>query len=372
MTGPQRPAVEVVDLVKRYSKSDTNAIDGLTFNVARGEIFGLLGPNGAGKSTTIGVLTTRIRATGGRARVGGVDVRADPVGARSRLAVVPQHNNIDRSLTPRQNLVFHAAYHGVGRADRVSRAQALLDRFGLAAFADATKVDWYSGGMAQRLMLARSLMHEPEVLFLDEPTNALDPQARMLIREQIRDLRARGVTIVLTTHQLNEATALLDRVGIVDRGSLIALDTPGNLIRGLAGRAVLDLTLVPAAGEDRDGLLRAMSDLPGVRKAERLGPATLAGSATGPRPAVAGTLPAARRTPAGGAVSAMTATLAPRRGTGPAGALRVRLYLAADPAATLGPALSLLAVRSATLIDVHIAEPTLEDVFIELTGREPR
>src|SRR5690242_21934690 len=130
------PAVEVVDLVKRYPKRDVNAVDGLSFAVREGEVFGLLGPNGAGKTTTVGVLTTRVKATSGRATLAGTDVLRDPVAARARLAVVPQQSNLDRSLSPRQNLTFHAAYHGVGRAERNARGAALLDQFGPGQEAD--------------------------------------------------------------------------------------------------------------------------------------------------------------------------------------------------------------------------------------------
>jgi len=137
-------------------------------------------------------------------------------------------------LTPRQNLIFHAAYHGVPRAERRARARDLLDQFGLADRAD-DKVNWYSGGMAQRLMIARALMHEPRVLFLDEPTTGLDPQVRRFVWDRVLQMRERGVTIVLTTHDMDEAATLCDRVGIVDHGRLLALDTPAALIKELAG-----------------------------------------------------------------------------------------------------------------------------------------
>ncbi|RKR86575.1 ABC-2 type transport system ATP-binding protein [Micromonospora pisi] len=376
-SGGSPPAVEVTDLVKRYPASTTAAVDGLSFTVAPGEIFGLLGPNGAGKSTTIGILTTRLRASAGRALVGGVDVVGDPVAARAQLAVVPQHNNLDRSLTPRQNLVYHAAYHGVGRAVRNARADALLDRFGLTDRADK-RIEAYSGGMAQRLMIARALIHEPAVLFLDEPTNGLDPQSRRLIWSRIRELRGRGVTVVLTTHQMNAAAALVDRVGIVEHGRLLTLDKPGNLVRGLAGRSILDLTVTPAALDEPDELLRALSEVSGVRKGERLAAAPppgagaanlrsglgLGGGAGFGAGAPAAALAAlARRERA-------VATLAPDPGGRQR--VRIRLHLATDPATVLGPALTILTTRSATLTDVHIAEPSLEDVFIGLTGRDPR
>jgi ABC-2 type transport system ATP-binding protein len=320
-------AVEVRDLIKRYPKRDVNAVDGLSFTVAPGEVFGLLGPNGAGKTTTIGVLTTRVKATAGTATVAGVDVLRDPVAARARLAVVPQQSNLDRALTPRQNLTFHAAYHGFSRSERTARAVELLDQFGLIDQADI-KVDWYSGGMAQRLMIARALMHVPSVLFLDEPTTGLDPHARLFVWDRIREMRDHGVTIVLTTHDMEEAAELADRVGIVDHGRLLALDSPEGLTRGLTGRSVLELTVSPGPGDTPDELL---ATLLGVEKVER----------------------------------AETVSGAPNGADG----IHLRLYLTSDPAAALGPVVTLLASRSSSLTDVHIGEPSLEDVFIELTGR---
>ncbi|WFE55485.1 ABC transporter ATP-binding protein [Micromonospora sp. WMMD712] len=383
--------VEVADLVKRYPRSDTNAVDGLSFTVAPGEIFGLFGPNGAGKSTTVGILTTRLRATGGRVLVGGVDVGRDPAAARAQLAVVPQHNNLDRALTPRQNLVYHATYHGLPRREAESRAGELLERFGLTERADR-RIEAYSGGMAQRLMIARALTHDPMVLFLDEPTNALDPQTRLLIWGQIRQLRERGVAIVLTTHAMNEAARTVDRVGIVDHGRLLTCDTPDNLVRGLAGDALLDLTLTPAPGDDPEALCAALGELDGVRKAERLAsptvPAGLRGGAGLPGGAGGGAALAALATragggarPGGGGLAALAGAgllgrggAAGRNGGGPAGRgrLRVRLHLATDPAALLGAAVTVLTARSAALNAIDIGEPSLEDVFIELTGREPR
>ena len=345
----------VRELVKRYPKRPTNAVDGLTLQVARGEIFGLLGPNGAGKSTTVGILTTRVTATSGDAWVAGVDVLRNPVEARRRLAVVPQRVNLDRSLSPRQNLIFHAAYHGVPGPERRARADQLLEAFGLGDRAN-DKVDIYSGGMAQRLMIARALMHEPEVLFLDEPTTGLDPQARLFVWDRIRELRGRGVTVVLTTHDMDEAAELSDRVGIIDHGRLLALDTPAALTRGLAGRTVLELAAVPAASDSVKDLAAALAALEGVERCEQVAaqaPALAMAGAGGPfpfPPGVAGPRPEG---------------LPGRDGAG----TRLRLYLTGEPAEVLGPAAGLLAARGAVLTDVHIGQPTLEDVFIELTGR---
>ncbi|WP_369255902.1 ABC transporter ATP-binding protein [Geodermatophilus amargosae] len=319
-------AVEVTDLVKRYPGRPVDAVAGVSFTVERGEVFGLLGPNGAGKTTTIGVLTTRVLPTGGTARVAGVDVAADPVTARSRLSVVPQRSNLDRSLTARQNLVFHAAYHGVGRAERNRRADDLLDRLGLGD-RGGDKVDDYSGGMAQRLLIARALMHAPQVVFLDEPSTGLDPQARLFVWERVRELRDGGVTVVITTHDMDEAAALADRVGIMDHGRLLALDTPAALTRSLPGSATLDVDVERAPGDSDEAVITALAALP---QAERVEPVA------------------------------------------DASGLRARLYLSSDAAGTVGPVSEVLTARGARLTGVRIGEPSLEDVFLSLTGRELR
>ncbi|SNS98915.1 ABC-2 type transport system ATP-binding protein [Geodermatophilus pulveris] len=317
-------AVEVSDLVKRYPGRPANAVDGISFTVHRGEVFGLLGPNGAGKTTTLGVLTTRVLPTSGTVTVAGVDVAADPVTARSRLSVVPQRSNLDRALTARQNLVFHAAYHGVGRAERNRRADALLEQLGLSG-RGGDKVDDYSGGMAQRLLIARALMHAPQVVFLDEPSTGLDPQARLFVWDRVRELRAGGVTVVLTTHDMDEAATLSDRVGIMDSGRLLALDTPAALTRALPGSATLDIDVERADGDTDEAVLAALAPL-----AERVEQVT------------------------------------------DAAGLRARLYLSGDAAALVGPVSEALGARRARLTGVRIGEPSLEDVFLSLTGRELR
>ena len=320
------PAVHVTELVKRYPGRPTNAVDGISFTVERGEVFGLLGPNGAGKTTTIGVLTTRVLPTAGQASVAGVDVAADPVTARSRLSVVPQRSNLDRALTARQNLIFHAAYHGMGRAERNRRADALLEQLGLGG-RGADKVDNYSGGMAQRLLIARALMHAPQVIFLDEPSTGLDPQARLFVWDRVRELRDGGVTVVLTTHDMDEASALTDRVGIMDHGKLLALDTPSALTRSLPGSATLEVDVERAADDTDDGVLGALSALDAAERVEPVADA---------------------------------------------GGLRARIYLSGDAAALVGPVSDTLTARRARLTGVRIGEPSLEDVFLSLTGRELR
>ena len=206
-------AIEVRNLVKRYPRATVNAVDDISFTVRRGEIFGLLGPNGAGKTTTIGVLTTSVRPTSGSAYITGVDVARDPMSIKQRIAVVPQQSNLDRSLRAREILTFHASYHGVPRVEREARADALLKELGLGE-RGKDMVRSYSGGMAQRLMLARALMHSPDILFLDEPTNSLDPQSRLFLWDRIRTLREQGVTILLTTHDMDEADQLCERIAI--------------------------------------------------------------------------------------------------------------------------------------------------------------
>jgi ABC-2 type transport system ATP-binding protein len=346
-------AAEVVDLVKRYPKRPTNAVDGISFQVKPAEVFGLLGPNGAGKTTTVGILTTRVDLTGGTAYVDGVDVTRDPVGARRRLAVVPQRINLDRSLNAKQNLVFHAAYHGVSSAERNRRADAMLEQFGLSDHA-TSKVDKMSGGQSQRLMIARALMHAPQVLFLDEPSTGLDPQARLFVWDRIRELRAQGVTVVMTTHDMDEAAELADRVGIIDHGKLLALDTPEALTRSLSGQSTVDITV--EAGE-RDGveeLLAALCDLAEVERGEQLAAAAEGG----------GGMPAGMPPWMGGGGAPPDAVAVPSGGP-----VRLRLYVSGEPAAVLGPVAQVLAGRSARLMGVQVGETSLEDVFINLTGR---
>ncbi|MCW2691896.1 MAG: transporter related protein [Mycobacterium sp.] len=327
------PAVELVDLVKRYPKRPVNAVDGLSFAVDRAEIFGLLGPNGAGKTTTVGVLTTRVLPTSGQARLIGIDVATEPSAARRALGVVPQRSNLDRSLTARQNLVFHAAYHGMGRAERNARATELLELLGLGDRGN-DKVDNYSGGMAQRLLIARALMHRPEVLFLDEPSTGLDPQARLFVWDTVRQLREDGVTIVLTTHDMEEAAVLADRVGIVDNGRLLALDTPDALTRSLPGSASLDLTVAFGEQDTAAGVVAALGAMAGVQAVEPVG--------------------------------------APPDGVPGPGDVRVRLALEGEAAAMVAPVSSLLTERGSRLRGVDLSEPSLQDVFISLTGRDLR
>ena len=265
-------AIIVSNLVKRYAKGKTNAVDDVSFQVRRGEIFGLLGPNGAGKTTTIGVLTTAIVPTSGTASISGIDVAKDPIGVKRRIAVVPQQSNLDRSLRVREILTFHAAYHGVNRRQREETADRLLDQLGLGDRKNE-KLTAYSGGMVKRVMIARALMHEPEVIFLDEPTNNLDPQSRLYLWEKIRELHAGGLTILMTTHDMEEADQLCGRIAVMDHGKILVNDSPEALKKTLPGSSALELQAFSAASDHAQVSLRISSSLrllPGTIKVDTI------------------------------------------------------------------------------------------------------
>jgi ABC-2 type transport system ATP-binding protein len=232
-------AVEVTGLGKTYP-GGVEAVKGIDFSVAAGEVFGLLGPNGAGKSTTVGILTTTIAPTQGRARLVGHDVVAEPLLARSVSSVVFQEPVVDRGMSGRANLQLHARLWGVPAAAAAQRIEGLAAALGLQQLLDRT-VDGYSGGERRRLEIARALVSEPRVLFLDEPTVGLDPRIRAELLDVIAELRGREqMTIVLTTHYLDEAQRLCDRVAVIHRGEIVALDTPAALLAGL-GEEMLEL-----------------------------------------------------------------------------------------------------------------------------------
>jgi ABC-2 type transport system ATP-binding protein len=218
--------MELKDVAKNYGR--VTAVAGVSFQVFQGEIFGLLGPNGAGKTTTIRMLNTLTRPTAGELYVAGYPVAAKPVEVKRRIGVVPQQNNLERELTGRENLILHALLHKVTRSAREKRIEELLDYVGLSSRADE-RVQNYSGGMARRLLIARALVHRPPVLFLDEPTIGLDPHTRRKIWDLIQLMNRDGMTVLLTTHYIEEADSLCHRVGIIDHGRLIALGTPAEL-----------------------------------------------------------------------------------------------------------------------------------------------
>ena len=308
VTGPRnkQPAREIV------------ALDGLSLDVEGGEIFGLLGPNGAGKSTTVGILTTRVRPTNGQAWIGDYDVWAQQVKVKRLIGVVAQRPNLDFSLTASEILLYHGAYFGLDSRARSARADQLLDRFKLSDRADQM-VRGFSGGMMQRLSIARAMMHDPQVLFLDEPSAGLDPQTRLLLWEIIREYNQSGKTILLTTHNMEEADALCHRLAIIDHGRNIALGTPVELKASVPGGFLLRVRF----GSGSPELLDRLRTLEGVRE----------------------------------------------------------LQLNTDDAVDIyadrgGPLVSeianIAAASSAELSDVHISEPSLENLFLHHTGRSLR
>jgi ABC-2 type transport system ATP-binding protein len=233
------PAIEVRQLTKTYPGA-VEAVKAIDFDVAAGQVFGLLGPNGAGKSTTVGMLTTTIAPTSGRARLAGFDVATEPVAARRVSAVVFQEPVVDRPLTGRRNLAVHARLWGLDPARAEARIADVVATFGLEDLIDRS-VATYSGGQRRRLEIARALLSEPRVLFLDEPTVGLDPRFRHELLDLIAGLRSRSsMTILLTTHYLDEAEQLCDRVAIVHEGRIVALDSPAALLAGL-GREIVEL-----------------------------------------------------------------------------------------------------------------------------------
>jgi ABC-2 type transport system ATP-binding protein len=319
--------LEVQDLRKTYSlgrKGGTvEAVRGVSFGVEPGEFFGLLGPNGAGKSTTIGCITTLVRPTGGRILVDGVDVVRDPIEAKRRIALVPQTRNLDRDLTSRQVLTFHGRYFGLSAGEREARADRLLAEMQIADKADAKPLT-LSGGTQQRLMIARALMHDPKILLLDEPTTGLDPQARRMLWETLRTLHKKGMTILLTTHYMEEADQLCQRLAIVDRGQILTLDTPASLKKSLPGGDILDLEVRSNASSPAGGL----QAIPGVVRIEKV------------------------------AVE-------------DEGRERLRLFVESRDG-LLDEVLHHLRASGRDLTHVSLTSPSLEDVYIHLTGKELR
>ena len=318
-------AIAVEELKKTYQPKtrkgvEVKALEGISFEVPRGEFFGLLGPNGAGKTTTIGILTTRVLPTGGVARIEGIDVARDPVAVKRRIGVVPQVNNLDRSLTAREILLFHAEYFGVPKAVRQSRAQQLLERFELSTRGDE-RIVGFSGGMAQRLKIARALMHDPAILFLDEPTTGLDPQARRAMWDLLTELNSKGQTIFLTTHYMEEADQLCRRIAIIDHGKLLALDSPAQLKRSVPGGYLIELQVRERNGA-AENFTNALGSLTGVVEVN-------------------------------------------------SDRDRVRIY--ADRAeGLLANVMRLASEQGVMVTDAHVAEPSLENLFLHLTGRSLR
>jgi ABC-2 type transport system ATP-binding protein len=315
-------AIRTEDLRKTYttSRGDVPAVRGIGLEVATGEFFGLLGPNGAGKSTTIGMLTTLIVPTGGRAWVAGIDVMADPVGVKRRIGVVPQNNTLDMQLSVSENLEFRSRFFGLGRREAARRAEQLLVAFGLTDRRRAMATD-LSGGQARRLMIARALVHKPDVLFLDEPTAGLDPQTRVNLWDILRALHAEGQTILLTTHYMEEAEALCDRVAVVDHGEVLAAGTIEDLKQGAGADTVITVRYDGGVPGELDALA-VLADRPGISKVDADGD-------------------------------------------------QVRVF-AREPDGVLGELVTAAARAGLTVRDAAQLKPSLETVFLTLTGREYR
>ncbi len=261
--------VEVQGLRKVFTgKQTVTAVDGLNLSVEEGELFGLLGPNGAGKTTTISICTTRTLPTAGLVRIAGIDVVAHPAVARRAIGVVPQYNTLDRSCTIAENISFHCLYFGFSRADAKARTAELLEQFRLSDRADAYPVQ-LSGGLAQRVQIARAIAHRPKVLFLDEPSAGLDPQSRLAMWEAVQQLRKEGITVVLTTHYMEEADELCDRVAIIDHGKILVQDTPSALKSSVGAEKVYELHLKDQSGCET--LLASLPTISGVTHTEKIG-----------------------------------------------------------------------------------------------------
>jgi ABC-2 type transport system ATP-binding protein len=261
--GRREEVIRTAALTKVYAGADFAAVDRLDLSVHRGEIFGLLGPNGAGKTTTAGMLTTRVTPTSGSAHVGAIDVVAQPALAKQLIGTVSQSNTLDRQLNVWENLYFHGRLFGISAADSRAAADDLLEKFQLSKWARAS-VFALSGGMAQRLMVARAILHRPAVLFLDEPTAGLDPQSRLALWEILGELNREGQTILLTTHYMEEAEQLCERVAIMDHGRILALDTPAALKRSVGAE---EIVTVKAAGDNAALAERLQAEIDGIDRA---------------------------------------------------------------------------------------------------------
>jgi ABC-2 type transport system ATP-binding protein len=321
MVGDNADVDEVIrceQLTKRYPEGNILAVDRLDLGVHRGEIFGLLGPNGAGKTTTVGMLTTLVIPTSGKAIVAGIDVVAQPALVKQVIGVVAQTNNLDRALTVWENLYYHGRFFGMSARESREAADKFLVEFRLTERAKA-EVMAISGGMAKRLQVARALLHRPSVLFLDEPTAGLDPQSRIALWEILGGLHAEGQTILLTTHYMEEADSVCDRIAIMDHGRILAMDTPKNLKESIGADHIVTIS----ATGDLDAFARLLRDkIEGATASQQID------------------------------------------GT-------IQLHI--KGAAGVLPRIVAIAEQEGfNITDLSVAEPSLETVFINLTGRELR
>jgi daunorubicin resistance ABC transporter ATP-binding subunit len=319
---PELAAIRTEGLRKTYksSRGDVEAVRGIDLDIPPGEFFGLLGPNGAGKSTTIGMLTTLIAPTGGRAWVAGHDVAKDPVAVKRRIGVVTQNNTLDMQLTVQENLEFRSRFFGLSLGAASKRAVQLIDAFGLSDRRKAM-ADQLSGGQARRLMIARALVHQPDVLFLDEPTAGLDPQTRVNLWEILEVLHDQGQTILLTTHYMEEAQALCDKIAVVDHGKILAEGSVDKLLADSGAQTIVTVRYeepVPDGLAERAGL----TGRPGVTKVEADGD-------------------------------------------------QLRVF-SVDAEGLLGDLVNIGAANGLHVRDASEAKPSLETAFLALTGREYR
>ncbi len=309
------PVIQVKNLEKRY-RNGVQALRGISFEIQKGETFGLVGPNGAGKTTDIGILTTMVEPTAGTASVLGLDVTKQPQKVKSLLGVIPQERWLDEDVTARENLLLHGEYYGMPKQERKAAAERVLGMMELSHRADDFLMT-YSGGMLQRLLIARALMHSPQILIMDEPTIGLDPQARRHMWGYIDQLKRQGVTILLTTHYMEEADRLCDRVAIIDEGKIKAVDTPEELKKLLPGGNTITAEARPIDAK----LIAGLKRLKNVRKV-KVGKDTLT--------------------------------------------------IFVEDGRHVLPRIVTLIQKYAELSSVTLKEPTLEDVYIHLTGKEMR
>ena len=322
MTDANGLAIRTEDLRKTYTSKggDVPAVRGIDLSVSKGQFFGLLGPNGAGKSTTIGMLTTLVVPTGGRAWVAGLDVVANPVGVKRRIGVVTQNNTLDMQLTVAENLEFRSRFFGLSPREASRRAAQLLEVFGMSDKRKSMSTD-LSGGQAKRLLIARALVHRPEVLFLDEPTAGLDPQTRVNLWDILRVLHAEGQTILLTTHYMEEAEALCEQVSVMDHGEILASGTVNELKEGVGAETVITVRYEDLVPDDVTAWA-GLADRPGVSKVESEGD-------------------------------------------------HVRVFTR-EPEGVLGELVTAGSAAGLTVRDATQLKPSLETVFLTLTGREYR
>ncbi len=311
--------VETRDLVKQYPGAAKPSVSGITFGIAPGEIFSLLGPNGAGKTTTISMLSCLLAPTSGDALISGHSVRSDAIAVKRAIGVVPQDIALYPSLSARENLKFWGQMYGMRGKTLRARIDEVLDTVGLQDRAEE-RVEVYSGGMKRRINIAVGLLHRPQVVFMDEPTVGIDPQSRRAILDMIAALNADGMTVLYTTHYMEEAEELSDRIGIIDGGKLIAIGTQAELAAMVGSDDLIELKIDVA--HTTPALLEAMSAIPGVRSAAAAG-----------------------------------------------GVVRV---LAEDGQASLAELIAVASAHGAKVAGVAVKEPHLEAVFLQLTGRALR